>query len=114
MKIIPSTFDFTNSPIFFFNKFKMSYREKELSFKHLKTVIYSILTTKFNSQKGIIQTGSYEFAKRLFDDAPYEIKQRMLIYNGSREKISMVKLHQMSENTILVDSLLCLKSHIHH
>ena len=102
MKIIPSTFDFTNSPIFFFNKFKMSYREKELSFKHLKTVIYSILTTKFNSQKGIIQTGSYEFAKRLFDDAPYEIKQRMLIYNGSREKISMVKLHQMSENTILV------------
>ena len=102
MEVIPSTFDFTESPVFFFNKFKMSYRERELSFKHLKTVIYSILKTKFDKQKGMIQTGSYEFAKRLFDDAPYEIKQRMLVYNGSREKVSMVKLHQMSEDTILV------------
>ena len=50
----------------------------------------------------MLQTGSYEFAKRLCDDAPYEIKQRMLVYNGSREKVSMVKLHQMSEDTILV------------
>ena len=102
MEIIPSTFDFTQSPIYFLNKFKMSYREKDISFKHLKTVIYSILSSKFSSQKGMIQTGSYEFAKKLYNDAPYEIKKRMLIYNGSREKVMMVKLHQMSNDTILV------------
>lgn len=102
MEVMPSTFSFEESPVFFFNKFKMSFREREISFKHLKTVIYSILKTKFNDQKGMIQTGSYEFAKRLYDDAPYEIKQRMLVYNGSREKVSMVKLHQMSSDTILV------------
>lgn len=102
MEVIPSTFDFTESPIFFFNKFKMSWREREISFKHLKTVIYSILKTKFKDQRGMIQTGSYEFAKRLYDDAPYEIKQRLLVYNGSREKVSMVKIHQLSEDTVLV------------
>ena len=102
MEVIPSTFDFEKSPVFFFNKFKMSFREREISFRHLKTVIYSICKTKFNGQKGMIQTGSYEFAKRLYNDAPFDIKQRMLVYNGSREKVSIVKLHQMSEDTILV------------
>lgn len=102
MEVIPSTFDFTKSPVHFFNKFKMSFREKDISFRHLKTVIYSILSTKFKDQKGMIQTGSYEFAKKLYESAPFEIKQRMLVYNGSREKVTMVKLHQMSDDTILV------------
>jgi Rad3-related DNA helicase len=50
----------------------------------------------------MIQTGSYEFAKRLYDEAPPEIRSRMLVYTGSREKFTVVKLHQLSENTILV------------
>lgn len=99
---VPSTFDFTESPIHFLNKFKMSYREKDISFGHLKNVIYSICSTKFKDSKGIIQTGSYFFAKKLYDEAPYEIKQRMLLYNGSREKNTMINIHKISENTILV------------
>lgn len=102
METIPSTFDFSESPVFFLNKFKMSYREKDISFNHLKNVIYSICSTKFAGQKGIIQTGSYEFAKKLYNNAPYEIKKRMLTYNGSNEKVTMVKVHQMSPDTILV------------
>ena len=102
MEVIPSTFNFSESPVYFFNKFKMSFREREISFKHLKTVIYSICNTKFKGQKGMIQTGSYEFAKRLYNDAPEDIKSRMLIYNGSREKVSIVNLHKISEDTILV------------
>lgn len=99
---IPSTFEFNESPVYFFNKFKMTYHEREISFMHLKNVIYSICKTKFNNQKGIIQTGSYEFARRLYNDAPNEIKSRILMYNGSREKMTVIKLHQMSDNTILV------------
>ena len=102
MNIIPSTFDFTESPVWFLNKFKMSFKEKEISFKHLKSVIYSICSTKFKSQKGMIQTGSYAFAKQLYDDAPMEVKTRMLVYNGSREKNTMIQIHQMSSDTILV------------
>ena len=50
----------------------------------------------------MIQTGSYYFAEQLYNDAPYEIKQRMLVYNGSREKNTMVAIHKMSDDTILV------------
>lgn len=102
MEVIPSTFDFTESPVWFLNKFKMSFREREISFRHLKNVIYSICQTKFKDQRGMIQTGSYEFAKRLYNDAPEDIKARMLIYNGSREKVTTVRIHQMSPDTILV------------
>lgn len=102
MKRIPSTFDFSQSPVHFLNKFKMSLRERELSFQHLKKIVYSICTTKFKTQRGIIQTGSYDIAKKLYEDAPLEIKSRMLVYNGSREKTSMVNIHKFSEDTILV------------
>ena len=102
LEIIPSTFNFEESPIYFLNKFKMSFKEKDISFKHLKTIIYSICSTKFKEQRGMIQTGSYAFAKQLYDDAPFEIKQRMLVYNGSKEKNNMIKLHKISDNTILV------------
>lgn len=99
---IPSTFDFKESPIHFLNKFKMSLKERDISFNHLKTIIYSICKTKFQNQRGLIQTGSYNIAQRLYNEAPPEIKSRMLLYNGSREKITMIKIHQLSENTILV------------
>lgn len=99
---IPSTFDFSKSPIHFLNKFKMSFREKETSFQYLKKVIYSICETKFGNQKGMIQTGSYAFAKQLYNDAPLNVKQRMLLYNGSREKTTCIKIHELSDNTILV------------
>ena len=99
---IPSTFDFKESPIHFLNKFKMSLKERDISFNHLKTIIYSICKTKFQNQRGLIQTGSYNIAQRLYNEAPSEIKSRMLLYNGSREKITMIKIHQLSENTILV------------
>ena len=99
---VPSSFDFSKSPIHFLNKFKMSYKDKEISFNHLKNVIYSICNTKFKDSKGIIETGSYYFAKQLYDSAPLEIKQRMLIYNGSREKNIMIGIHKISENSILI------------
>lgn len=102
LDVVPSSFDFTESPIHFLNKFKMSFKDRDISFKHLKNVIYSICNTKFKGQKGMIQTGSYYFAEQLYNDAPYEIKQRMLVYNGSREKNTMVAIHKMSDDTILV------------
>jgi len=101
-KVLPSNFDFTKSPIHFLNKFKMSFREKDISFQQLKKIIYSICETKFGDQRGMIQTGSYAFARQLYNDAPLNIKQRMLLYNGSREKTTCIKIHEISDNTILV------------
>ena len=102
MHVIPSTFDFTKSPVHFLSRFKMSFKEKNISFNHIKNVIYSICMSKFSDKKGMIQTGSYDFAKRLYNEAPHDVQSRMLLYNGSREKNVMIQIHQMSENTILV------------
>ena len=80
----------------------MSYKEKETSFPHLKQIAYNICSKKFPNSKGIIQTGSYALAKQIYNDAPYEIQQRMLLYNGSKEKTSSIEFHKMSNDTILV------------
>jgi len=102
MDVIPSTFDFSKSQIYFYNKFKMSYKEKDISFPYLKKIAYNICSKKFPTSKGIIQTGSYVLAKQLYNDAPTNIKSRMLLYNGSKEKTAAIDFHKMSDDTILV------------
>ena len=99
---IPSTFDFSKSPIHFFNKYKMSFRDQENSIKNLKPIIYKILEQQFKGERGIIQTGSYRIAQEIIKDAPLSIKNRLLYYSGSREKISNVTIHKMSKDTILI------------
>ena len=99
--VVPSTFDFSKSPVYFLNKYKMSFKEKDASFEALKPIIYNIIR-KHAGQRGIIQTGSYDFAKKLMFYAPPEISSRLLSYNGSREKKDIVNVHQMMDDTILI------------
>lgn len=99
---IPSTFDFSKSPIHFLNRYKMSYSEKKTSFPAVKSMSYKICNEQFPNEKGIIQTGSYANAKEIYESAPQEIKERMLLYNGSLEKSEIITFHKMSKNTILV------------
>lgn len=99
--VVPSTFDFSKSPVYFLNKYKMSFKEKDASFEALKPIIYNLIR-KHSGQRGIIQTGSYDFAKKLMFYAPPEISSRLLSYNGSREKKDIVNVHQMMDDTILI------------
>lgn len=101
-KVIPSTFNFEKSPIYFLNRYKMSYREKERSLMSLKPIIYKICQTQFAGQRGMIQTGSYANAKEIYDSAPDKLKQRMLLYNNAKDKTQKITIHQMSKDTILL------------
>lgn len=105
--IIPSTFDFSKSPIYFLNKYKMSMNDREESLKKLKPIIYKLLDEQFKDSKGMIQTGSYAIAKEIIADAPQNIKSRFLYYNGNNEKNAQLALHQMMPNTILIGPTLC-------
>ena len=98
---VPSTFDFSKSPVHFLNRFKMNFKEKDRSFESLKPVVFNICK-QFAGKRGMIQTGTYELAKKIMFYAPKEIQDRMLMYNGSKEKISMVNEHKMREDTILI------------
>lgn len=101
MEWIESTFNFDKSPIYFLNRYKMSFAEKEKSLEKLKPLIYKVCNN-FAGQKGIIQTGTYAIAKDIIDNAPVEIKSRLLYYNGSKEKTEVILKHMMSKDTILI------------
>jgi Rad3-related DNA helicase len=103
---IPSTFDFTKSPVFFLNRYKMSFKEKEHSLECLKPIVYNIIE-KFKGKKGIIQTGNYDIAKQIVFYAPPEAQKRMLLYDGSKDKIAVIRKHKYSDDTILVGPTLC-------
>ena len=101
MSRVPSTFDFSKSPIRVYTKYKMTYEKKDYSFEQLKPLIYKLIH-KFEGQKGLIQTGSYKNAKELYYTAPEEIKKRLLIYNDSKEKNVMLRKHKASKDTIII------------
>lgn len=101
MSRVPSTFDFSKSPVKVFTKYKMTYEKKDYSFEQLKPLIYKLIN-KFEGQKGLIQTGSYKNAKELYYTAPEDIKKRLLIYNDSKEKNIMLRKHKASKDTIII------------
>lgn len=98
---IPSTFDFSKSPIYCSNKYKMSFSEKEKSLPILEKIFFKICE-KHKNEKGIIQTGSYDIAKRIFADAPKEIKKRLTLYNDPKEKEKTIWLHKKKSGSILI------------
>lgn len=102
MEKIPSGFNFTKSPIIFLSRYKMSMREQDKNLPYVRDVIFQILKNKFSNERGIIQTGSYAIAKKIFDCAPPEIQHRMLLYRGSRDKNDKIELHKILDNTILM------------
>ena len=102
LKKIPSTFDFSKSPIYYYSKYKLSYTEKNASLKCLKPILYNLLINNYKQYKGIIQTASYDLAKEFVKDAPYELRRRLLLYENSLEKTNFIKRHEKSNDTILI------------
>lgn len=98
---IPSTFDFTNSPIYYLNRYKMSYHEKQNNFPKIQDYIYK-LCERYENKRGMIQTGSYSIAKEIYYNAPENIKKRLLLYNNSKEKDKILTLHKMKRDSILI------------
>lgn len=102
LKKIPSTFDFSKSPVYYYNRYRLSYNEKEKSMQSLKPMLYNLLIEHYKTYKGIIQTASYDLAKEFVKDAPSNLKNRLLLYENSLEKTNLIKQHKNSTNTILI------------
>lgn len=98
---VPSTFDFSKSPIYFYPKYRLSYTEKA---KNLPLVIEEIknILNNHKDEKGIIQTGSYEFSKALYDSLPPNLRSRVLFYKDSKEKNEVIVKYKNSLNKILI------------
>lgn len=100
---IPSTFDFSRSPIYFMPRYKMSYREKRENFPKIQQVIYKILMSpRFQDKHGMINTGSYENAREIFNNAPEEVRARLCMYTTSKDKNDTIKHYKRKKNNVLI------------
>ena len=103
---IPSTFDFNDSEIEIDDEVWFTYSNKQTALNSIRDKVYSLLR-QHPGQRGIVQTGSYENAYYIMNNAPLDLKRRMLIYSTSKEKSETISQHKQSSDTILVGPTLC-------
>lgn len=96
---IPSPFPLKNRPIFYMPLGKMSYKQKEETFKNYIPYIKKLLD-KYKGKKGIIHTNSFELAKWIESS----IKDPRLIFHDSSNKDEMLRLHKESEEPTVIVS----------
>lgn len=97
---IPSTFDFSKSPIYVIPNFKLTYNLKEQNLPSILNIISQILNAHKN-QRGLIHTGSYEFSKKLSDGIMDDNKNRLICYTGARNKELALSEYSEIENAVL-------------
>lgn len=98
---LPSSFDFSNSPIHYHNYKKMSYNMMEANTPWLIDNINNIMNENAHN-KGIIHSGSYDLTLKIFNGLSYENKDRILMYNGTEEKEECIKELKLSSNKVLI------------
>lgn len=96
---IPSPFNVKNRPIYYMPLGKMSYKNKEETFKRYIPYIKKLLD-KYQGRKGIIHTNSFELSNWIKDN----IKDPRLIFHDSSNKDEMLKLHKSSEEPTVIVS----------
>lgn len=95
---IDSPFPLKHRQIYYMPVGKMSYKNKEETFKKYIPYIQKLLD-KYKNKKGIIHTNSFELAKWIEDS----IKDPRLIFHDSSNKDEMLKLHfETEEPTVIV------------
>ena len=101
--VVPSTFDFSQSPIYYDTRYRMSYREKANSIpKVIEEVVKICMSDKNKDKRGIIHTGSYEISQELFKRLPPALRFRAIPYNNSKERNEAIKRYTNSSNGILI------------
>lgn len=100
---IPNTFDFSKSPIYYLPNYKMSYERKKYDFPEIMKVIYKIMRSDaFKDKRGMINTGSYENAKMIFNNAPKDIRERLCLYNNSKDKTEQIRMFKVGNNKVMI------------
>lgn len=85
---IPSPFPVQNRPIYYMPLGKMSYQNKEQTFKNFVPYMYKILK-KYEGKKGIIHTNSFELSNWIRRD----VQDSRLVFHDSTNKDEMLRKH---------------------
>lgn len=96
---IPSYFPFEKSPIFFWPARRMNYSNIDKNLPWLIERIEEIMESH-KEERGIIHTASYDLSLKIF--SALSCKDRILVYNGSREKRSSLEELKWGERMVLM------------
>lgn len=100
---VPSTFDFTVSPIYCKKGFKFSYNNKEYVRPKICQLVYDIMENpSYKNLHGIIHTASYENAKYLYENAPKSVRRRLMMYEESKGKEKTIEDFKKKPDTVLL------------
>ena len=90
---IESPFDVKNRPIYYMPLGKMSYKQKEETFKNYVPYLNKVLK-KYSDKKGIIHTNSFELASWISRD----LSDPRLVYHDSSNKDEVLENHKSKTN----------------
>jgi ATP-dependent DNA helicase DinG len=95
---VSSPFPIENRPIYYMPLGKMSYAKKEETFKNYVSYLHKILR-KYEGQKGIIHTNSFELSKWIEKD----VENSRLIFHDSSSRDEMLRKHfETTDPTVFV------------
>jgi Rad3-related DNA helicase len=98
---VDSSFDFSKSPIYYYNSRKMSYNHINENLPWLYKTINEILD-KHSGESGIIHSASYDLSSKIFENLSAKNRQRVLVYNGTEEKRKLLELLKYSKGKVLI------------
>ena len=98
---VESSFDFSKSPIYYYNTKKMSYNHINGNLPWLYEQINDILD-KHEGESGIIHSASYDLSLKIFQNLSPKNRKRVLVYNGTEEKRKTLELLKFSKDKVLI------------
>ncbi len=96
-----SNFDYKKSPIYFYNKRRMTYTQMEANLPWLYERINEILD-KHPGENGIIHTASYNLTMKIHNNLSHKNKMRVLIYEGTEEKRKVLEMLKQDHSKVLM------------
>lgn len=96
-----STFNFEKSPIYFYNKIKLSYSNMEKAIPWIQHVVNEILDEHKN-ENGIIHSTSYNLTMKILSGLSDRNKRRILVYNGTEEKKQVLNVLKRDKSKVLM------------
>jgi ATP-dependent DNA helicase DinG len=98
---LESQFDFSKSPIYFYNKRRMSYKHIENNLPWLIEKINNLIE-KHEGESGLIHSASYKLSMDIYNGLTHKNRSRVLIYNGTEEKRNLLEEMKLKKDKILI------------
>jgi len=96
-----SNFDYTKSPIYFYNKRRMTYTQLEANLPWLYERINEILDNH-PKENGIIHSASYALTMKIHNNLSHKNKMRVLVYEGTAEKRKVLEILKNDNSKVLM------------